>query len=291
MAQLFTDFTGGLALNIPGMAVVDTSHRVFADGEKINLLRLVNDYAMGTRIYTKESFSGRVNLYMKAINRGTYAGSADFANSGVNLIARASHNDGTAVAAPNYNHVKTGFAHRSGSAFGRQRVNGSSAGLNASFSGTYQNPFVATLDRTLHYRGDFNAGTIRCKNWIDGNSEPSYGGNLTTTVTAAGYVGFAIPCGNCLYEVLAFGIGTDGDDAPTSPIVRTVSGIVQGMLERDILVYAQETGALLGKTRSDALGNFSFNITNSFITSVRVVCVDEGAEPKNSLIYDRVLPV
>lgn len=291
MAQYFTDFTGAVGQNIPGFVVVGGSHIVDADTRKLTTLRLINDYNLSSRVYSKNSFSGRVNLYIKAINRGTYEGSTSFTNSGVNLIARASHNDGTSVGASNYNHVKTAFAHRSANALGRERINGSITALNTAFSGTYQNPFVPTLDRTLHYRGDFNAGTIRCKNWIDGSSEPSYGGNLTTAVTSAGYVGFAIPCGHCLYEVLAFGIGTDGDDAPILPIVRAVSGNVQGMLERDIFVYAHETGVLLGKTRSNNFGDFSFNITNSFITTVRVVCVDEGIEPKNSLIYDRVIPV
>lgn len=291
MAQLFTDFTGAVGTNIPGLVVVGNSHSVFADGSKLNILRLIGDYSFNTRIYTKELFSGRVNLYMKAINRGTYEGSTSFTNSGVNLIARANHNDGTPVGSSNYNHVKTAFSHRNTGAFGRQRVNGSSAGLNTSFSGTYQNPFVTTLDRTLHYRGDFNAGTIRSKNWIDGSSEPSYGGSLTTSVITNGYVGFAIPCGHCLYEILGFGVGTDGDDAPINPIPRTISGVVSGSLERNISVYAQETGVLLGKTRSNNQGQFSFTVTNSFINEVRVVCEDEGIDPKNSLIYDRIIPV
>lgn len=293
MAQFFTDFSGASDTVIPGFEIVlPGTYKIMPWGGRIHICAFNTTFTNTGLTYSKSSYSDRVNLFMKAVNKGPTDGGVEFPNSGVDFMARVPNLPATSFSDSSYSAINLGFGHSVGKSFIRQWLNGVSS-INAENSGGITDPFIGVLSpREVNYRADCNGTTVSLKNWLSGDSEPaSYAQSATVSHTDTGRVGFRFADPLSVFEIIAFGIGTDGDLAPTAPTPRVVSGTVAGDLERDIYVYAFETGMLLGKTRSDATGAFSFNVNNDFIDKVRVICVDEGVEPKNSLIYDRVIPV
>ncbi len=288
MAQFFTDFSGSTPENIIGFnKLLFTTQKVFPQPNSFLFCQFGTAYT-GVMLYLKDQYPSNVNIVVRAVNRGPAATTPSFANSGLDILTRIPTLPVSGLSDPLFSATSGAFGHLSNNSYIRQYLNG---GSSVNSTGTVSaNPFttVSAL-KDIYYRADFNGTTVSVKNWLVGSAEPgSYPHSATVAHQGIGYVGFRVVDYLALYEFTGFGIGTDGDLAPLVPTPRVVSGTVAGNLERDVYVYAFETGVLLGKTRSDVAGAFSFNVNNDFIDKVRVVCVDEGVTPKNSLIYDRV---
>lgn len=83
---------------------------------------------------------------------------------------------------------------------------------------TEANQFEANIPASFWIRFRTNGDSLQYKKWEDGSSEPSsWTLSVTDSVLSSGETGIhAIDISS--YELAEFGVGTDGDTAPTEPV-------------------------------------------------------------------------
>lgn len=91
------------------------------------------------------------------------------------------------------------------------------------------------------------------------------------------------------YEIPITGINYFYMPPPLITLYRIAGTVKDGAtaLERDIYIYDKsDLTTAFAQTRSDANGDFSIEVPGN--TPYLVMCVDEGADPKNAIVYDNV---
>lgn len=171
--------------------------------------------------------------------------------------------------------------------------------VSATFSPLDLNPtaLAAALTTLTWYwvRLQATGSTIRYKVWKDGDSEPgSWTASVTdTSLTGSGFIGI-VGIGTTTFDFAEIYIGTGTDLAPTSPVLKTVSGTVLNDAgapdARTVRAYLRETGGFLGETTSNGTTG-AYSISTSATAVVNVDCLDDsGGTVYNDLIL-RTTPV
>lgn len=228
-------------------------------------------------------------LVVQQYNGGNYV------NDGPGFLARAS---GQPADTNNYYELQTAGAIASSQSFLRKRVSGVSTDLGGASAG---------IDKSnpAWFRFRLQGSSLSIKSWANGAQEPSSWGHTATdtSLTAPGYFGFGCSgasgtgygaSAGTRYRLFQLSFGTNGDPAPSSPSLRTVSGIVTGPnglpVQRVVRIYARATGSLLAEVQSDA-GSGAYSFQTAYRGEVNCVFSDDAAgDVFNDLIL-RTTPV
>lgn len=228
-------------------------------------------------------------LVVQQYNGGNYI------NDGPGFVARAS---GQPADASSYYELQTAGTIVSTQSLLRKRVSGVFTDLSTSSGGI-------DTSNPVWLRFRLQGSSLSIKSWADGAQEPSAWAHTATdtSLTAPGYFGFGFAGASgtgfgskagTRYRLFQLSFGTGGDQAPSSPSMRTVSGIVTGPdglpAQRVVRIYARASGSLLGEVQSNAsTGAYSFQ--TSYTGEVNNVFSDDAAgEVFNDLIL-RTTPV
>lgn len=250
---------------------------------------VTNGYRWGPEGVMAADVECLAKLVVNQYNGGNYT------NDGPGFMARTS---GQPADSKNYYELQTAGAIAASESVLRKRVDGVSTRLSTAFAGIDKS-------KPAWFRFRLRGSSLSIKSWADGVQEPNSWGHTETdtSLTAPGYFGFgysgALGTGfgsaaGTRYRLFQLSFGTDGDAAPSSPPLRTVSGIVTGPngfpVQRVVRIYARATGSLLGEVQSDAdSGAYSFQ--TAYRGEVNCVFSDDAAgDVFNDLIL-RTTPV
>lgn len=156
---------------------------------------------------------------------------------------------------------------------------------NAATTGSTYLPEDSLNNRSRYFiytRVKIAGNNIKARSWVENMTEPAtWGINVDRAdMPSTGYIGICVDSWIEGRVIDFMAIGTDGDLPPNSPTLYNIAGTLLNpdstpAVNKKVRIYDKQTGALIGETMTDSLGEYGFAYPIPPTNLLQIVGVDQ----------------